>query len=234
MSQSRNRFLNEELAANLALSLLDLFPAARADFAARAVQQAFAWGERCLDLFERQHPLPQPVACQAGCAYCCYNQIELTVPEALFLGAEVSRQLSSPALAALLERAEQSLALRAGKSKEAVARLRPWLPCPLLQDRRCLAYEARPLLCRAMHSLAVQDCVAELAHPEQPRVKFYPHRQAIYFSLSQGLLTACRSLGLQGGPVDLAQGLRDYFGQEQPQAAWLAGKTVFATASTTS
>lgn len=223
--------VNEELAAGFALSLVELFPQAGMAFAGEAVHSAFAWGERCLALFEAHNPLPEPIACQAGCDYCCYNQVELTAPEALWLGAALTRRLPPRILAAVLDQAEKSCHRRAGKTKQEIAAERASLPCPLLQERRCLLYEVRPLMCRAMHSLEVRDCAAELARPQQARVRFYEHRQVIFISLSQGLIDACRTLGLQGGPVDLARSLLDYCRHPDPQAAWLRREQVFTPPS---
>lgn len=219
--------VNEELAASFALTVMELFPEAGPDFAAAATRTAFFWGERCLTLFEEQQPLPQPPACQAGCDFCCYNQVELTAPEALFLGDSLAARLTGSELQAMLTGAAASVARRQGLTKQQVAAIRRQLPCPLLVERHCLLYEARPLMCRAMHSLAVRDCQEELIRPQQARVRFYRHRQVIYLSLSQGLIDACRALGLQGGPLDLAQALQDYFGRGQVQQAWLRREMVF-------
>ena len=91
--------------------------------------------------------------------------------------------------------------------------MRAEFPCPLLEAGYCLAYEVRPLMCRAMHSLQVEACRQELTDPNLSQVEFYLHRHIIHVSISQGLVDACLALGYQPGPVDLVQALRQYFSQ---------------------
>ena len=55
--------------------------------------------------FEAEAELPHPVACEEGCDSCCYNQVEVTTPEALLIGHHVARQFSEADKALLLEHA---------------------------------------------------------------------------------------------------------------------------------
>jgi hypothetical protein len=85
---------------------------------------------------------PEALACREGCSDCCAPR--LTV---LRVEADAVRE----ALAAL------PAALRARVAAQAD---RPG-PCPLLVDRRCAVYPARPLICRS-HGLAVRaDAVVD-------------------------------------------------------------------------
>ena len=53
---------------------------------------------------EAINPLPQAVACREGCDWCCYNQVEVTAPEALLLGHFVAANFSPEEKESLLER----------------------------------------------------------------------------------------------------------------------------------
>jgi len=229
MSQpAANPFLDPELAVRFAAGAIELL---RAEPSLERVQDlartAIYYADHCLARLEADQPLPQPLACEAGCDACCHNQIELTAPEALLLGSFLEARFSPEQLQELRQQAEHSLARRAGLSKTQVAAQRAQHPCPLLHVHRCLAYEARPLVCRAMHSLDAAACFQELADPLHPVVPFYSHRQIVYVSLSHGLAQVCRVFSLQAGPLDLAQVLVVMAGQPEAMEQWLSGAAVF-------
>ncbi len=140
------------------------------------------------------------------------------------MGNFLADRLDSDSLQLLLARVEKSCSRRAGKTKMQLAAMRAELPCPLLEAGHCLAYDVRPLMCRAMHSLQVEACRQELADPNLSKVEFYLHRHIIHVSISQGLVDACLALGYQPGPVDLVQAIRQYFSQPGIGPRWLAGE----------
>lgn len=220
--------VDRELAAGFALQAMELLQAeptlAQVEAAARS---AFHWAAYCTELIETADPLPQAPACQVKCAFCCYNQVELTTPEALLLGRFLTANLSAGSLARLRERVTAAWERRRGLTKPQFAAARGNFPCPLLEDDACLAYEVRPLMCRAMHALEASDCQQELADPKLNLVKFYGHRHVIHVSLSQGLIDACRALGLQAGPVNLVLALDCFFSEPALADTWLAQVNVF-------
>jgi hypothetical protein len=224
---SLSPLVDPELAARFALGGIELFQAEQSLAQVQdAARSAFYWADYCLDLLESATPVPKPSVCQAGCDFCCHNQVELTAPEALLLGSFLMDRLSPANLQLLLERVETSLARRAGKTKIQLAARRAQFPCPLLEDGRCSVYEVRPLMCRAMHSLEVDACRREFADPALNLVQFYSHRHIIHISISQGLIDACLALGYQPGPMDLSQAIQDYFSRPDLAARWLAGEKV--------
>ena len=176
---------------------------------------------------EAINPLPQTVACREGCDWCCYNQVEVTAPEALLLGQFVAANFSTEEKDSLLERIMRTRALTAGQDKVARARRRRELPCPLLAARRCAAYGVRPLTCRAMHALDEVECEHEIHSGELGGSSYYARRQDITVSVAAGLRAGCRDLGWQEGPLDLESALHDFLTQENPVARWLKGEKVF-------
>jgi len=186
---------------------------------------AFFFADHVIHLVESANTLPQPIACQVGCHFCCCNQVELTPPEALYLGHYVERHFADGEKKGLMAALRRSLDLQAGKSKVEMARIRP--PCPLLQDRKCSAYPARPLMCRAMHSLDTKKCESAYKKRDLTSPPYYAHRQEICFSISQGLLAGCQAGGCQSAPLELSRGLLDFLTQPRPLERWLQGEKVF-------
>ncbi len=188
-------------------------------------RSAILFAEQVISMIESATPLPTPIACQEGCDFCCRNQVELTPPEALFLGHYVDRHFTDAQKEGLMGALHRSLELQARKSKLEMARIRP--PCPLLRDRKCSAYPGRPLVCRAMHSLDAGLCETGYKNRDLTSPPFYAHRHEVFFSISQGLLAGCRAVGCQSGPLELAQALLDYLTQPRPMERWLRGEKVF-------
>ncbi|MBI4794387.1 MAG: YkgJ family cysteine cluster protein [Deltaproteobacteria bacterium] len=186
---------------------------------------AFYFADHVIQVVESANTLPRPIACQEGCYFCCCNQVELTTPEALFLGHYVEQHFADEEKKGLMSALRRSLDLQAGKHKVEMARIRP--PCPLLQDRKCSAYPARPLVCRAMHTLDAEQCEEAFNNRDLTSPPYYAHRHEIYFSISQGLLAGCRAVGCQSAPLELSRALLDYFNQPRPVERWLQGEKVF-------
>ncbi len=184
--------------------------------------------DHLLRRFDWESDLPQPLACTEGCDYCCFNQVEVTPPEALVIGHFVERHFSPEDQERLLAKVAEALAIKAGKSKREIAGIRRELPCPFLQNRRCLIYQARPLVCRGMHSLNATQCEASLQAGDLSTDTHYPQRQALVRAIARGLLGGCRRLGCQSGALDLAQALEDYFSHLDPLLGWIRGLKVFS------
>jgi Fe-S-cluster containining protein len=188
---------------------------------------AFFFGNHVINVVETATPLPHPLACLEGCNFCCYNLLEVTPPEALFLGYYVEREFSDLEKRELLEVLEKAAAFRAGKDKKQLAGMRQELACPLLKDGRCAAYPARPLMCRAMHSLDAAQCREAFYQGDRVSPPYYAHRHDITFAIGQGLLAGCRAAGLQSRALELSRALLDCLTQERPRERWIQGEEIF-------
>lgn len=188
---------------------------------------AFLFADHVINLIETANPLPQPIPCEVGCNFCCFIQVELSPPEVLILGDYVEQHFSETEKKELLAWSQRSIDLQAGKSKKKIAKIRKKLPCPLLKEGKCTAYSVRPLVCRAMHALDPGACEKALKNADLSSPPYYAHRQEIFFSISQGLLTGCRDVGCQSAPLELNRALLDYFTQPRPRERWLQGERIF-------
>jgi Fe-S-cluster containining protein len=188
---------------------------------------AFFLADHLTRRFEAEAELPHPVACQSGCDSCCYNQVELTPPEALLIGHHVERHFSAAEKALLLDHLARIMEIiKAMGPKESAVRRRE-IPCPLLRDKTCSVYPARPLVCRAMHGLDRERCVDELRSGSLAGSQYYAHRHEIALSVSAGLQAGCKAAGLQSGRLSLTRALQDFFGQEDAVQRWINGEEVF-------
>jgi Fe-S-cluster containining protein len=188
---------------------------------------AFYLTDHLTGRLEAATPLPQPIACQSGCDACCYNQVELTPPEALLIGHHIEKYFSEAAKDLLLGHVARIIQLTAGKGKSEIAARRGQIPCPLLAKRTCAVYPIRPLVCRAMHGLDATRCEAELRAGSLAASRYYPHRHEIALSVSAGVLAGCREVNCQAATLSLAQALQDYFSQANPVEKWISGEEVF-------
>jgi Fe-S-cluster containining protein len=188
---------------------------------------AFFLADHLTRRFEAEAELPLPVACQEGCDSCCYNQVELTPPEALLIGHHIAGHFFESEKELLLAHVARIMEIiKAMGPKESAARRRE-IPCPLLRDKTCSVYPARPLVCRAMHGLDRERCLAELRTGSLAGSQYYAHRHEIAVSVSAGLREGCKTAGLQSGPLNLTRALNDFFSQESMVERWINGEEVF-------
>lgn len=189
---------------------------------------AFALADKSIECVESEPPpLPRPIACREGCHFCCFNQVEITPPEALIIGDYVDRTFTAEGKAVLMQNLDRAIRFKHGKSKLEVACLRKELRCPLLRGGRCAVYEVRPLVCRAIHSLDVGQCEQALRVGSNTGVEHYCHRDEVAGSILKGLMEGCREMGCQAGPLDLARALRDFSDAHRPSEQWIVGKKTF-------
>src|SRR5688572_1026287 len=106
------------------------------------------------------------VACQTGCSYCCHLRVEIRPHEAFVLVHHIQTKLSAEQRTGVLLRIEQTL-----ERIESLApdqHVRAGIPCALLQEGVCSAYEARPAVCRKYHSVSVDTCRNAFEDPSAP------------------------------------------------------------------
>lgn len=98
-----------------------------------------------------------PLHCKEACWYCCCKPNVLTsIPELVRILEYVRTTFTLDAMSALKERAQRYAAQMKGRRFEDP--LNDSVPCPLLVEGRCSAYEVRPLICRGYNSTNVNAC----------------------------------------------------------------------------
>jgi len=68
--------LNEALAAMVRANVTAILARGRTlEQALELAASVLSWADHLVERFEAENPLPTPLACQAGCYYCCHNQV---------------------------------------------------------------------------------------------------------------------------------------------------------------
>jgi Fe-S-cluster containining protein len=222
-------FINQDLADRVKAWVGEIIGASRTGTTVlELASQVTALADQLISHFEAENSLPHAIACRAGCTPCCYNQVELTPPEALLIGHFVAQNFSAAAQGALKQRVTAACHRKAGKSKKKIARMRHKLPCPLLMEGTCSVYPVRPLVCRAMHSFDAGTCVQELKGGKLGPGAYYAHRYEFVWSISSGIQNGCRELGCQTGILDLDNALQDGLAHDDLLERWTSGFQVFS------
>ena len=159
-----------------------------------------------------------PLACKAGCTYCCHNVVMATAPEIFSAASELRARHDAQFVAGVAGRCDAARAT-AGIRRN---------PCPLLHDDLCSVYAARPTVCRKHTSFSVDACIADYEGRggEIPIRRF---DQEIFECCAVALLLGMRLWDeRQGAVFELSAALRVALQDPHAEQKWLAGEAVFA------
>jgi Fe-S-cluster containining protein len=115
------------------------------------------------------------LACQRGCTYCCHLRVQIRPHDAFVLSEYVRTKFSAEQRARTLVRIEENLKRIAPLTPE--QHMRASIPCALLEDGLCSAYEARPTTCRKYYSVSVATCRNAFNEPSAPLTGEIEHEQ---------------------------------------------------------
>ena len=146
--------------------------------AAQAVADASAWSEELTAAVAEDVPPELPIACRAGCAYCCSLKVVVTAPEAIQIADWLRANRDERALSELRARVAATDDRTHGMTVQ--QRLEARIPCPLLESNLCSVHEVRPLVCRGGNSYDADVCRRSLETPKTaPEFRFYRPQVAI-------------------------------------------------------
>jgi Fe-S-cluster containining protein len=177
-------------------------------------------------------PVFQTVACKAGCGFCCRGvRVDVTAPEALTIARGFRETLPKEHVAAIFERVRNhARAIRAMTLEE---RRRARTPCPMLDEAsdRCAVHDARPMRCRAHHSLDAADCEAVSLHPIEPgTIRRYPEVMNAHEAMILGQRRALTAAKLDSRSFELSLALEVALEHEDAAERWAAGERLFDAA----
>ena len=182
----------------------------------------FGRAQQTLDQVVRDAP---KLGCKSGCAWCCYQSVEATIPEAILVAAQLGDP-ADPRRARLLENAARFRGLSEPE------RRRTGRPCALLGgDNRCTVYDDRPLMCRAMMAGEAEQChaahQAALNGEKETPVDIFMFAQYFILGDQAGLRGILRDMGLQDDLVELTQAVAAFLEDPGLIERWLNRERIF-------
>lgn len=164
------------------------------------------------------------IACRKGCAYCCYQNVGVTIIEAIAIASGVLQV--HPYLAPQI--ASQAVLL-AGMTDSARAKQR--VHCVFLADRLCSIHEFRPMACRAYFSLDLKDCEEafekDLSPGDEGNITSFSFPALFRSAVVAAMNAACKEMGLQDATVELTSAVALVISDSGVVDRWLAGEQVF-------
>jgi Fe-S-cluster containining protein len=192
------------------------------------VSRALWFGDHIVEHFESKEPLAEPLACQAGCHYCCFYQVCLTPPEALLIAHYVKRAYSREEKSDLMNRIEGVLERIEGKTVEEWAETRHDTPCIFLTSGKCSVYNVRPFVCRSLHALNADECKKAFeSNSRMAEFEGYSHRYDIYQAVKTGLEEVYFHMGCQMDTMPIAKAMKQCLENAGLSQAWIRGERVF-------
>ncbi len=206
-----------------------IFEQGRTERSALELGSKSLWfGDHMVEYFESKEPLSEPLACKAGCHYCCFYQVWLTPPEALLIAHYTDKAYSRKEKADLMDRIEKVLERTEGKTVEERKQTRRDTPCIFLMGGQCSAYDVRPFVCRALHALNAGECKKAFeSNSRKAEFEGYSYRYDIYQSVKAGLQEVCIGMGCQMDILPIARAIKQCLKRPGLGEAWIRGDKVF-------
>lgn len=168
-----------------------------------------------------------PVACAAGCVFCCHLRVMATPAEVFGLLDYLRQSLDADAFAAFEARVAAAAERIAGLDREQL--LATNLACPVLVDGRCAGYPARPFNCRAYHSLDRSACERSFAEPSDPTLGHPQYTQVTRANegLQSGFIAGLGEAGYDNRQVELVGALAEALADPEARRRFLARGPAF-------
>jgi hypothetical protein len=171
----------------------------------------------------------EPVACRAGCAWCCSTTVvSMSGAEVIRIAAYLQKTRAAGELRVLVGRLRQRAERIAAMAPERRRRAR--LPCALLVDNRCSVYDVRPLSCMGWTSADAAACESSYRSGWERQIPNGPRHLGIVVGVREGLHQALEARRLEADYVDLTRALLIALTEPDAMARWLQGEAVFAEA----
>jgi len=178
-----------------------------------------------------RHPNSPPVACKDGCYWCCYQAVQVTVPEVLRITNFIEVEMDNETRMRVKERLIALDRRTRGLTPNGRAKLHA--TCAFLRGGRCAIYAVRPFSCSEFTSFDVRDCKrGQQIGFKKDSVIHDKARMSIYYAVMEGMTRGLREHLPQADTVVLELTSAVSCALESGNAAdqWLAGGRLFSEA----
>lgn len=168
-----------------------------------------------------------PVACRAGCAFCCHLPVMATPAEVFGLLDYIDAEFGSDAATSFRDRVEETAARVHALGAE--ARVTTNVACPVLVDGNCSAYAARPFNCRSYHSLDRDACEDSFNDPADTS-RQHPQFSAVarvHEGVQGGLVAGLAEAGFDATQYELVTALAEALVDPDARVRFEAGEQAF-------
>ncbi|MEG3617866.1 YkgJ family cysteine cluster protein [Magnetovibrio sp. PR-2] len=194
----------------------------------RMAERALARADRAIAEAEDVLPPQPPIACKAGCPFCCHIRLTASAPEVLLLLTHIQTTWAEDDVQGLLGKVRNLDGVTRGKSDHKRAQQR--LPCPLLKDGSCSVHQVRPLSCRAVASVDVGACREAYNARMESGVPMYEPQYQIANGAGYGLYAGLAQNGLEAENIEIIAALALGLDDHKIGNKWLKGLDPFAPA----
>jgi Fe-S-cluster containining protein len=170
--------------------------------------------------------LGAPIACRAGCSFCCHVRVEVLAHEAIALFRYLRSQIP--------EEQAQAIAAKVVANADRLATMTPEqhtaarVQCAFLVNGRCSAYPARPLACAGFHSLNVSECERAFndAADLTDRIPMVGEVKEMEIATAVGVRQALRDLKLDDQPMELHAAVAALLSDPSLIGRWRNGRSL--------
>ena len=192
-----------------------------------AIKALYSAVDELLEAFlQRAGAEGQPVSCNLGCAWCCYQEVFAITHEFLYLNEYVNKSLSEADRISVLERAREKVKISMNLTVEEQLKVRS--ACPFLDSGTCMVYEARPMACRIYLSASEPSCKKEHDQPSDkrsfPGLFDFPLRAGRM--MNEGFVAWLKKAGLQVSELPIEQGYSSMLNFGQTMKEWVNIKEI--------
>jgi len=191
------------------------------NFLLNMMQHLIAFSDQIITKAERIDE-DSRIECSCGCSYCCHMQVKVTPPESFLIFAYILETFSSLEIDRLKQRIEHNRDLTEGKSLNERVLSKKETPCIFLTNHACDIYKARPLICRAWHSLNQKGCrQAFLSENSHVEIETAPLRNYVLGMIREAIHSVCVQKDWEYDTYELPFALFSCFNHSKPMENWL-------------
>lgn len=177
-----------------------------------------------------QQPPPKPLACKAGCGYCCRGfEVHVSPLETFSIAETIAQTQEAQTIVGLVHRLLECQENKERHDPNEVPRAN--FECPLLQAEACQIYALRPFTCRAFNAYDAQACKRrKIEGDETAIIQGYVHFRRISDRVHLGIQQGLLEIGLDSHLLDLTPALLIALTQPDARDQWLKGGEPFKQA----